>query len=392
MADADVSITAGAGTKIDTRTVGAGTDEHRQVVVVGDPSTAANVGAVSAAGALKVDGSAVTQPVSLVSVPTVTEKQDQPAATAATWTSATSANTAVTVTTTGYGTANVFIVVPSTTTAGVITIEVSNDGGTTYVPAGAVRVDNGLQESVITLAQTPGIALNRMYAVSVDAMTQVRARLSTVITGAGNVVVTVSTVAGGIEPFVAQRSRKAPTYRAFYRTATRPYNLDFTFTANTRKQYATIHHAATATKTVRLRRARVWVYAVATAAVDLRVDLVRITAAPATGNPAITPTPADTGDAVAEATCLALPTTAGTEGALFSSLPVSIGITGAAPTTSPPPVTPSIDLLAASTYDDEAKPPTIRAGVLEGWAIVLDANTAARVIAHAEIEFTEEAP
>ncbi len=50
MADADVAITAGSGTKIDTRTVGAGTDEHRQVVVVGDPTTAANVGAVSAAG------------------------------------------------------------------------------------------------------------------------------------------------------------------------------------------------------------------------------------------------------------------------------------------------------------------------------------------------------
>lgn len=46
MADADVAITAGSGTKIDTRTVGAGTDEHRQVVVIGDPSTAANVAAV----------------------------------------------------------------------------------------------------------------------------------------------------------------------------------------------------------------------------------------------------------------------------------------------------------------------------------------------------------
>jgi len=46
MADADVPITAGSGTKIDTRTVGAGTDEHRQVVVVGDPSTATAVQAV----------------------------------------------------------------------------------------------------------------------------------------------------------------------------------------------------------------------------------------------------------------------------------------------------------------------------------------------------------
>lgn len=48
MADADVQITAGTGTKIDTRTVGAGTDEHRQVVVLGDPATAAGVAEVTA--------------------------------------------------------------------------------------------------------------------------------------------------------------------------------------------------------------------------------------------------------------------------------------------------------------------------------------------------------
>ena len=50
MADADVLITAGSGTKVDTRTVGAGTDEHRQVVVIGDPTTAAQVATVDASG------------------------------------------------------------------------------------------------------------------------------------------------------------------------------------------------------------------------------------------------------------------------------------------------------------------------------------------------------
>lgn len=54
MADADVAITAGTGTKIDTRTVGAGTDEHRQVVVIGDPTTAANVAVVDSAGNVSV--------------------------------------------------------------------------------------------------------------------------------------------------------------------------------------------------------------------------------------------------------------------------------------------------------------------------------------------------
>lgn len=60
MADADVTITAGTGTKIDTRTVGAGTDEHRQVVCIGDPTTAANVATVDATFGLDVDVSRVT--------------------------------------------------------------------------------------------------------------------------------------------------------------------------------------------------------------------------------------------------------------------------------------------------------------------------------------------
>lgn len=55
MADADVQITAGSGTKIDTRTVGAGVDEHRQVICIGDPTTAGNVASVDATFGLEVD-------------------------------------------------------------------------------------------------------------------------------------------------------------------------------------------------------------------------------------------------------------------------------------------------------------------------------------------------
>ena len=54
------------GLKVDTTelTVGANTVE-RQNICVADPTTAANVATVSAAGALKVDASATTQPVSI---------------------------------------------------------------------------------------------------------------------------------------------------------------------------------------------------------------------------------------------------------------------------------------------------------------------------------------
>jgi hypothetical protein len=62
MPDADVPITAGSGTKIDTRTVGPGTDEHRQVVVIGDPTTAANVATVDASGQLRINATALPLP------------------------------------------------------------------------------------------------------------------------------------------------------------------------------------------------------------------------------------------------------------------------------------------------------------------------------------------
>jgi hypothetical protein len=60
MADSDIQITAGSGTKVDTRTVGSGADEHRQVMVIGDPATAAEVASVSAANGLEVDVTRIT--------------------------------------------------------------------------------------------------------------------------------------------------------------------------------------------------------------------------------------------------------------------------------------------------------------------------------------------
>ncbi len=78
MADSSVAITAGSGTNIDTRTE-ASNGQHRQVVVLGDPSINAGVAPVDAtkglavdltntganSTAIKVDNSAVTQPVSI---------------------------------------------------------------------------------------------------------------------------------------------------------------------------------------------------------------------------------------------------------------------------------------------------------------------------------------
>src|SRR5262245_25352221 len=54
MADTAVAITAGSGTNIDTRTE-ATNGNHRQVMVLGDPSTNAGVAPVDATNGLAVD-------------------------------------------------------------------------------------------------------------------------------------------------------------------------------------------------------------------------------------------------------------------------------------------------------------------------------------------------
>lgn len=54
MADSSVTVSAGTGTNIDTRTEGTN-GNHRQVIVVGDPTTNAGVAPVDATAGLKVD-------------------------------------------------------------------------------------------------------------------------------------------------------------------------------------------------------------------------------------------------------------------------------------------------------------------------------------------------
>jgi hypothetical protein len=181
------------------------------------------------------------------------------------------------------------------------------------------------------------------------------------------------------------------TYAAVYRLASRPYALSHAFAANTRKQFATLHHAASASKTARIRRVQLALESASVAAIVV-ADLLFITAAPATGNPAIAPSPHNRGDAAAEATALALPTTAGTEGALIATVEYNLGVTGAASTINPPPA-----LVWHNLYDSDgiagdgaAKALVLRAGQLEGIAVVLDCSAAATVKALVRVVFTEE--
>ena len=182
------------------------------------------------------------------------------------------------------------------------------------------------------------------------------------------------------------------TYTAVYRLAARPYAISKLFTAGSRFQFATIHHAATAVKTAKLKRVEIALESASVAGI-IMADLVRITTAPATGNPAITPSPTNPGDAAAESTCLTLPTTAATEGALHSMLEWNLGITTTGSVINPPPPLTWLTLWPQTQGASEAstsKFPAIRAGVLEGFSITVDCSSASTVKGYVVIEFTEE--
>lgn len=185
------------------------------------------------------------------------------------------------------------------------------------------------------------------------------------------------------------------TYTAAYRLTSRPYALSKATGGAGIFQFATIYHANTATKTVRIKRVRVWLKN-NSAAATLMFELRRLSAAtaPATGNPAITALAHNSVSGAAEVTTLALPTTAGSEAnanAGWGTQEIAMGITGAASTVNPPP---SLDAQVITLYDDtpmgEREDLIIRAGVAEGYAVIVDASASTTVLLTAEIQFTEE--
>lgn len=183
-------------------------------------------------------------------------------------------------------------------------------------------------------------------------------------------------VAGGTDANpIATKIRQLATYHGVVRLAARPYTLSFAFTEAGRKQLATLFHLATSTKNLKIRRIRI---ALENSNVNATVwvELVRLTGGttPADGNPAIVPTPSSSADAAAEATLLTLPTTPGVEGGLARAKAADgLGLIS--------------DLYEASS---EEKPLEMKAGVAEGWAIVLDSDAATTITGHLEIDFTEQ--
>lgn len=192
------------------------------------------------------------------------------------------------------------------------------------------------------------------------------------------------------------KPRTLVTYAAVFRLALAAASsgLAFTFTANTDKQLATLYHTGGAGKTVRLTNATLQIIALGAVAGQLQFEVRRLTSgtAPATGNPAITPVSFNPNGAAAEATALALPTTAGTEFAVdrpISSVIVQT-IASEAPVVSTWPVANNVIELFDDEGGDETDLPTARPALAEGFAIVGRSTAAIPLTFIASMTFTEE--
>lgn len=189
------------------------------------------------------------------------------------------------------------------------------------------------------------------------------------------------------------------SYTAVCRLAEAAARLDQTFThvANTNKQWATLHHLIGATKEVRLQSCVVWITNMTTVAPQGILELRQINAAPVTGNPAIIPTPHRRGGTAAEAVCLYLPTTAGTEANADRPLghhifdeAVSVATVGFA---HPQGYSRGgIVLYDRALEDDEMMQPVLPVATLDGWAVVTRLTGATVMRATVVWRFTEEVP
>ncbi|HEV8670945.1 MAG TPA: hypothetical protein VGS01_09455, partial [Candidatus Limnocylindria bacterium] len=198
---------------------------------------------------------------------------------------------------------------------------------------------------------------------------------------------------------VVRRRKIRETYTVVYRLAEAAARLDQTFThvANTNKQWATLHHTAGATKEVRLQLCIAWITSAITVAPQGIIELRQITSAPATGNPAITPTPRRRGGTAAESVALYLPTTAGTEANVNSPLGHHVfdEAVSVATTAFQHPQgfgRGGIILFDASQEDDEAMQPVLPIATLDGWAVVTRLTGATVMRMTVLMVITEEVP
>lgn len=147
-----------------------------------------------------------TWPVSTVNTTTVTfNGSAQPvmysivASTSAGWTSSTASNTTMSMHVSSFSAMAFTINVVGTVTGGVVTFECSNDGGVTWYNLRALDESGGLTRVTRTLTTS----LSSMFQAPLDGYTDVRLRLSTVISGSGTMQSTMTVTATPSSSIVA---------------------------------------------------------------------------------------------------------------------------------------------------------------------------------------------
>lgn len=181
MADTAIAITAGSGTSVDTRTESTN-GNHRQVVVLGDPTTNAGVASVTTNGEL------VTSHTDLTTTGSITAQDAGSSTTAgednqSIITGTPTASSSVSATAAGDST---FSVQLSGTWVGTVQFERSLDGGTTYTPVGMFTAGSQYTGSTATA--------NGMFHGNASSATTVRVRCTAY--GSGTVTVRILTGAG----------------------------------------------------------------------------------------------------------------------------------------------------------------------------------------------------
>lgn len=153
MADSFVQLNNdGPGKKIDTRTENVNGD-HRQVMVIGDPNTNANVANVTAAGGVQVDGSGVTQPVSAASLPLPTG-----ASTAANQTTANTTLSTISTNTPAVGQATMAASSPVVIASNQSSVPVSLSGNVTVVQPTGTNLHTVIDSGTVTISGTSPVS------------------------------------------------------------------------------------------------------------------------------------------------------------------------------------------------------------------------------------------
>lgn len=270
------------------------------------------------------------------------------------------------------------------TLTGSFRAEQSFDGGFSWFATPSYVSADGSKATIF-----PWAAPNAPYGLPIalsQGATHVRLLMVAYTSGSCDAILTANNVGPG---YVVSQPCVLSTYECNGKRTSRPWSLSHAFGAAGAKQFLTLHHPAASQRIAKIQEVLFYPRS-SSAAVTYLFELRHIITAPTSGNPAITPTKHSTYTFTApECICLALPTNAGAEdGISFGGIEVAWGITGAGSTVNPPPV--PAPLVIYSRSSDAESPLVLYPGVLEGWALVVDASAATTLTGTVLLKFTEE--